>query len=208
MSDLIGPVIKSRAFQDISFVFGVLCFVFAVLLLFWLYRDARRRGANAAIWTGVGVFAGIVAGIAGLSLAKYGFGPVGLLALLALAVVIVFYSFLRPDDRITDVREQQMSLLLLEAQIDQGTCPTCRHGIEPTFLVCPFCNTTLRISCVHCGKPIKPDWVVCPYCNSNQHRHPAATPTSSTFAPVDEFKEPDTKAPRPARKTTRKRSAR
>ncbi len=209
MADLISPIIESKAFQSGSFAIGILCFIFAALVLLWLFRDARRRGAAAPVWTVVGVVAGILAALIGLSFSKYGFGPVGLMSLLALAVVCAIYSFTRPGDFLSDAREQQLSLMLLEAQIDRETCPTCGQGIETTFLVCPHCNTTLRVSCDYCGQPIKPHWMICPYCKSNQRVRTEGVksflPTTSPSKTIDDDR--DVKS-EPPHKTTRTRGAR
>ena len=205
MSDLIGPIIKSKVFQNASFAVGILCFILAALLLLWLWRDARRRGATGAVWTVIGVAVALVAALVGLSLSEYGFGPVGILAILALLVVIMVYSFVRPSDFIADAREQALSLQLLEAQIERETCPTCGHGVETKFLICPYCNTTLRVACDFCGQPIQPDWAVCPYCKANQRQHAQdsalfiAPPPSYDAYDTFEDDEVDIKPPRPAR---------
>jgi len=206
MSDILGPVITSRAFQGASFVIGLLCFIFAVSLLMWLYRDAYRRGTAASVWTVIGVVAGIAAALAGFAFSKYGFGPVGALALIAVLIVVAIYTFLRPEDYLGDMREQQLALALLEAQIDKDTCPTCVHGIESTFLVCPYCNTTLRVPCDYCGKPIKPEWMLCPYCKSNQRLRTGET-TNRLPVSQDVEKEKDDPVKPPRKKATRKQSA-
>jgi len=207
-------MIKSKAFQNASFALGILCFVFAALLLLWLFRDARRRGTAGSVWTVIGVAVALVAALLGLSLSTYGFGPVGLFALVGLLFVALIYSFVRPGDYLTDAREQQMSLLLLEAQIEQETCPTCGHGIETKFLVCPYCNTTLRVACDFCGQPIKPEWTICPYCKANQRQHVGESalfvpPSSSqSYDTYDSFDDEANVKPAKQKKTTRTQGAR
>lgn len=44
-------------------------------------------------------------------------------------------------------------------------CPGCRHEVETSFVVCPYCQTDLTANtCASCGKDTEPEWKVCPYC--------------------------------------------
>ncbi len=168
MADILDPIVKGAAFQSASLVFGVLFLLLTVLIAFWVYRNAQRRGASAVVWVVVTAFVAVLAGIFGLSLSKYGFGIVGLFALIAALLVVMVYMFIRPSEDLADDQEQQLSLHLLEAQLEAETCPVCGHAIEREFLLCPNCHTTLRVPCDYCGHPIKPTWTICPYCSANQ----------------------------------------
>ena len=44
------------------------------------------------------------------------------------------------------------------------SCPVCRAGIEPSYLVCPVCTTQLKTPCGRCSAPLEPLWQACPYC--------------------------------------------
>ena len=47
-------------------------------------------------------------------------------------------------------------------------CPGCRHEVEASFVVCPYCQTDLTVdSCPSCGKDTDPEWQVCPYCRAD-----------------------------------------
>ncbi len=43
-------------------------------------------------------------------------------------------------------------------------CPTCRAMVEPDYVLCPECHTTVQGGCRECRQPLKAHWVVCPYC--------------------------------------------
>ena len=50
-------------------------------------------------------------------------------------------------------------------QEDARRCPGCRHQIESSFVVCPYCQTDLMANtCPSCSKDTEPEWKVCPYC--------------------------------------------
>ena len=43
-------------------------------------------------------------------------------------------------------------------------CPKCQSMIEPNYVLCPECYTTLQRNCRECRQPLKTHWAVCPYC--------------------------------------------
>ncbi len=59
-----------------------------------------------------------------------------------------------------------MEIDALEARLTSTvpTCPVCRTGVEPSFLVCPVCTARLKEPCASCAAPLEPLWQTCPYC--------------------------------------------
>jgi RNA polymerase subunit RPABC4/transcription elongation factor Spt4 len=137
----------------------LLWFFVAVLWLacaFWVFKDARRRIEDKIVIT-VAVLTGLV------------FGPLGML----------IYAIVRPPEYISEVREREMELEVLERRLaDMQVCPYCHADIRDDYLVCPSCQTRLRGVCRTCRRPIEPGWRVCPYCETQIA--PAAT---AAYAP-------------------------
>ena len=106
--------------------------------------DVRRRVEDKIVIT-VAVLTGVV------------FGPLGML----------IYAIVRPPEFISDAREREMELEVLERRLsDMQICPTCHADIRDDYLVCPSCMTRLRGVCRTCRRPIEPGWRVCPYCET------------------------------------------
>ena len=168
MSDLLGPVIKSASFQFASLVVGILFLLLSVAIIFWLYRDAVSRGARATLWAGVGMAVGVLGAIGGISQTDYGFALTGILAFSVISIFVFVYTIMRPSEYSDDVEEQELSIALLEAELDIKACPHCHGGIETDYLVCPSCLKILREPCRLCKRPIKREWKVCPYCKTKQ----------------------------------------
>lgn len=78
------------------------------------------------------------------------------------------------DAGIQKVREGITTLdeVLREVQVEQTQskpqCPSCRQEIDPSFVVCPYCQFNLGPStCPSCGKHVDADWRICPYCRTD-----------------------------------------
>jgi hypothetical protein len=117
--------------------------VFWLGLAFWVNRDARRRIDDGWL-VGTATLVGLVPFI----------GP-------------LVYLLFRPPETLADVRAREIEVRALETRLlqkPQPQCPVCRTGIEPTYLVCPVCTTTLKHPCVSCRAPLDALWQACPYC--------------------------------------------
>ena len=168
MSDLLGPVLKSASFQFASLIVGILFLLLSCAVIFWLYRDAESRGTRSTVWAGIGIALGVLGAIAGISQAAYGFAFTGILAFSLIIIFVFIYTIMRPSEFSDDIEEQELSIALLEAELDIKACPHCHAGIETDFLVCPNCFKILREPCRLCKRPIKREWKVCPYCKTKQ----------------------------------------
>ena len=180
--ELLDPIIESVAFQTISLGLGLITFVSAVALVFWLFRDARRRGSLSILWGLLGAIALIVGVIIGFGQPTWGFIAVGAASLGAVLVVMLAYTLLRPAEFAADAQERELSQRLLEAELENHACPSCGSGIEIDFLICPSCNVTLRRPCDYCARPIKTGWVTCPYCLARRGQGEARAASTSQQA--------------------------
>ena len=181
--ELLDPIIASPAFQAASLAIGLIAFVSAVALVFWLFRDARRRGSLSILWGLLGAIALITGVIVGFGQATWGFIAVGAASLGMVLVVLLAYTLLRPAEFAADARERELSQCLLEAELENHACPSCGGGIEMDFLICPNCNVTLRRPCDYCARPIKTDWLTCPYCLARKGQGETRASKASKQAP-------------------------
>lgn len=123
----------------------VALFVFALWLssVFWTFKDARRRLADPFLIV-VAVATSVVFPFLG----------------------ILIYILLRPPEYLDDVRERELEIRAMERRLGRGRCPTCRHDVQPEFLVCPTCATRLKEPCRRCRQPLELAWRVCPHCET------------------------------------------
>lgn len=151
MGDLLDPILKSPQFQLASQLFLLFYVVFSLALVFWVWRDAARRGAMAWFW--------------GLAVLVFSFIGMGIPAWL-------IYMIVRPPEYAEDARERDLEIRAKELTLsrDLETCPACLKPVEKDFLICPYCMKKLRKECVNegCGKALKLSWGVCPYCKTKQ----------------------------------------
>ncbi|HUJ54883.1 MAG TPA: zinc ribbon domain-containing protein [Gaiellaceae bacterium] len=130
------------AVRNAAILVGV---VFWLSLVFWTYKDARRRIDDPFL--------------------------IALAVLVALVLPFIgpfVYMLFRPPEYLEEVRERQLELRAIEERLSAGDsrCPVCRAEIDPSFLVCPVCTTKLRQACTSCNAPLEPIWQVCPYCET------------------------------------------
>ena len=142
MTDLLGPY---KPYLDLAInLCGVFYFVFRVSLVFWVGRDAHRRGAMTWFWGVATLFFGELAWIV--------------------------YMVVRPPETLDEAHERELEIASREAELQRvgATCPHCFKPIEPDYLICPTCMKQLKRPCTNCGRPVKSSWSVCPYCKTRQ----------------------------------------
>ena len=135
-------IIHSTAFVLARNLTLFLVAVFWLGTAYWVFRDARRRIDDAwlvATATAVGLVPVV--------------GP-------------LVYLLFRPPETLADVRAREIEVRALRAHLrrPEPTCPVCRTGVQPDYLVCPVCTTQLKTPCRNCERPLEPLWQACPYC--------------------------------------------
>lgn len=134
---------NSPLFILFSRLFVLFVLVLWMSLVYWTYRDAKRRGALAIYWAAVVLF-------------FYIFGW-------------LVYLIVRPPEFLEDVKERELEIKAQQANLSKAdlVCPSCFKSIEPEFLICPYCLKKLKESCPRCGRALRPSWTVCPYCRAS-----------------------------------------
>lgn len=127
-----------------SAVFGAFLVALWLGLVFWTYRDARRRSRDRLV--------NILAAL--------------LVAVLNLPGVIV-YLLLRPPLTIDEEYQRTLEEETLLSEIEsRPLCPGCSGRAQPDWQVCPTCHTRLRRACSHCGRLMELPWKLCPFCGT------------------------------------------
>lgn len=126
----------------------VLAFCFVVLwlaLVFWTFKDARKR-IDDPIIIGVAVLTSLILPYMGT----------------------VVYAILRPPEYLADVQERELEMRAMEQELlVLRSCPTCGELVRPDFVACPSCRRQLRSSCPSCERVLEPSWKLCPYCGQD-----------------------------------------
>ena len=118
--------------------------LFWLSMVYWVYKDARRRVEDPwLMWTAV---------------------VLGLIPLLGPLIYMLF----RPPEYLDDVRERALEIKAMEERLSRRDlhCPVCRAEVGPDYLVCPVCTTKLKQACVNCKAPLEALWQICPYCET------------------------------------------
>ncbi|PKQ15344.1 MAG: hypothetical protein CVT67_09915 [Actinobacteria bacterium HGW-Actinobacteria-7] len=144
MGELLDPILKSPEFLLTRNLCSLFFVVIDIAIVFWVWRDANRRGAMGWFWA----MAALVFPFAGW----------------------IIYLVVRPPEFVADARERDLEIRAKEASLakDYETCSACYKPVEKDFLICPYCMKKLRKPCVECGKALKLNWSVCPYCKTKQ----------------------------------------
>ncbi len=150
---------SSPIFSLITRLFLLFLIVFWISLVYWTYRDAKRRGALAIYWAAVVLFFGV-----------FGLG---------------IYLIVRPPEFLEDMRERELEIRAQEATLGQTDlmCSSCFKPIELDFLVCPSCLKKLKESCPRCGRALKISWTVCPYCRATVSKRTELRPKRRKSSP-------------------------
>ena len=113
-------------------------------LVIWTFRDIRSRSRDFFAW--------ILASL--------------LVAILNLPGLLI-YLMLRPQETLAEAYERSLEEEALLQEIEeQDLCPGCGQRVEPEWIICPYCRTHLKKTCLHCGRPLQLNWTICPYCGT------------------------------------------
>lgn len=98
-----------------------------------------------------------------------------LIVLLLTPLWIFIYLLIRPSKTLFEKYYEEN--FFEEQEIEESTakspeafhiCVVCTGNIQPWFLFCPSCGTSIKSHCKQCKKEISQDWQVCPYCWEKQ----------------------------------------
>lgn len=130
-------------------VLGWLLLAYTVLLwaasVLWTYRDIRSRSEDVVVQV-LAVAMALVLPFAG----------------------IVLHLILRPRETLAEKYERELEAQYLRRDLEDGhACPQCQRPVEPDFVLCPHCHTSLRRRCSACDRVVDLTWSICPYCGDD-----------------------------------------
>jgi hypothetical protein len=103
-----------------------------------------------------------------------------LLVVLFFVPGLLLYLILRPKETLDQAFQRALEEeYLLQDLDDLPLCPGCQRSVDPEFVLCPHCQTSLRGPCPACSRLIDLRWDVCPYCSVPVDRPALAAPPSS-----------------------------
>src|SRR3954466_6538117 len=140
----VSDFFSSSTFHAIVLLVLFFVGVLWLALVFWTYKDAKRR-IDDPVLVGVSIVTALV------------FPFVG----------VLIYTILRPPEYLDDVRERELEIRAMERRLGADhRCPSCRAEIESSYLICPVCTSKLKNACRRCKAPLEQHWKVCPYCET------------------------------------------
>jgi RNA polymerase subunit RPABC4/transcription elongation factor Spt4 len=143
--DTINGILHSVYWTVALYVFTFCVGVLWLALVFWTFKDARKR-IDDPIIVGVAVLTSLVLPFMGT----------------------LVYAILRPSEYLAEVRERELEMRAMEQELQSlRACPSCGEVIRPDFVVCPSCRRQLRSVCPSCERVLEPGWKLCPYCGQD-----------------------------------------
>jgi RNA polymerase subunit RPABC4/transcription elongation factor Spt4 len=140
--ETINGIISSPLWILALYVFVFCLAVLWLALVFWTFKDARKR-IDDPIIIAVAVLTSLVLPYMGT----------------------VIYAILRPAEYLAEVQERELEMRAMEQELlVMRSCPSCGELIQPDFVACPNCRRQLRSVCFSCDKVLEPSWKLCPYC--------------------------------------------
>lgn len=120
----------------VSFVYLSVLIVVPILVGVYVFRDASRRGMNAALWTLIAVLVPILVGF------------------IIYLLVRGNYPDLKCPQCGTPVRESYVSCPQCGARL-KASCPSCSAPVEPDWKVCPRCASPLSHDSSNIQAPVR-----------------------------------------------------
>lgn len=120
----------------VSFVYLSVLIVVPILVGVYVFRDASRRGMNAALWTLIAVLVPILVGF------------------IIYLLVRGNYPDLKCPQCGTPVRESYVSCPQCGARL-KASCPSCSAPVEPDWKVCPRCASPLSQDSSNIQTPVR-----------------------------------------------------
>jgi len=143
--ETINSIIESPYWMVALYVFGFCVVVLWLSLVFWTFKDARKR-IDDLIIVGVSVLTSLILPFMGT----------------------VVYAILRPAEYLAEVRERELEMRAMEQELQiLRACPSCGDVIRPDYVACPSCRRPLRATCPSCERVLEPGWKLCPYCGDD-----------------------------------------
>ncbi|MBN1630962.1 MAG: zinc ribbon domain-containing protein [Thermoleophilia bacterium] len=152
--ETINKIIDSPVWKLSLYVFLFCLVVLWLALIFWTYKDARKRIDDPIIIA--------VAVLTSLLLPYMG---------------TLIYAILRPPEYLAETRERELEVRAMEQELQiMRACPSCGEAIRPEYVACPSCRRPLRSTCPACERVLEPGWKLCPYCGHDPRAKRVAPP--------------------------------
>lgn len=136
----VNNIVSSGWWLVALYVFIFCIVVLWLALIYWTFKDARKRVDDPIVI--------IVACLVAFVLPYIG---------------ALIYAILRPAEYLSDVKERELEMQAIQQELT-STCPACGQFVRSDFLYCPSCCRQLRTPCPSCGRVLDPGWKMCPYC--------------------------------------------